>query len=269
MFQLNVFLIILVAFTVQRVEAQSTAATAAAVAVVDNATTIIVFNINRPLVLSCNLTLPEINGTQEIRWYKNGTSVEDVEGLQGRYQVFPEEQLFVIDRTHLEDHGEYACEVNTTAQVSEATFTAVAMVAARLPKNTQLIEGENLWLVCRVFGSNPTVSWILPDAQSTVITNSTERVQLFEYDGVPNSALEILNVRLDERGNYTCVVNNLATELAGYPPAMAYGMVRVRSHLAPLWPVCGMAVEFFVLFVILYLYEKYRDPEDVSWFLCV
>uniref|UniRef100_A0A1L8D8B4 Ig-like domain-containing protein n=2 Tax=Nyssomyia neivai TaxID=330878 RepID=A0A1L8D8B4_9DIPT len=251
MFKLNVFFFILFVSIAQRAKAQNTTDPA-----------LIVFNINRPLVLSCNLTHPEINGTQEITWYKNGTHVEDMEELVGRYQLLPESQLFIIERTTVEDHGDYACEFNATTQILQSNFLAKAMVYARLPKNTQLIEGENLWLVCRVFGSDPIVTWILPDG--IVISNSTERVQLFEYDAVPNAALEILNVRLDERGNYTCVVNNQATVVNGNLPALAFGMVRVRSHLAPLWPVCGMAVEFFVLFVILYFYEKYRDPDDVD-----
>ncbi|XP_055716995.1 neuroplastin-like [Phlebotomus papatasi] len=262
MFKLYTILIILVVLITQRVESQNTTTTTITNATTPT-TTIIVFNIYRPLVLSCNLTLPE-NGTQEVKWYKNGTAVEDLEDIQGRYRVIPEEQVFFIEQSHLEDHGEYTCQYNTTTWFLEKEFTAVANVAARLTKNTQMIEGENLWLHCRVTGTNPIISWILPDGKNTTITNSTDRVQLFEMDGVPNSALEILDIRLDERGTYTCVVNNLATELQGYPPAIAYGLVRVRSHLAPLWPVCGMAVEFFILFVVLYLYEKYRDPEDVD-----
>ncbi|XP_059610857.1 basigin-like [Phlebotomus argentipes] len=257
MFTLHTILIIFVLIAAKRVESQNITITPS------NATTIIVFNINRPLVLSCNLTLPEINATQQIKWYKNGTAVEELEELQDRHQVIPDEQLLIIERSHLEDHGEYTCSLNTTLDVLEQSFTAVANVAARLTKNTQLIEGENLWLHCRVTGTDPVVHWLLPDGQ-TLITNSTERIQLFEMDGVPNSALEILDIRLDERGNYSCIVSNLGEGFQGYEPAAAYGMVRVRSHLAPLWPVCGMAVEFFVLFVILYLYEKYRDPEDVD-----
>ncbi|GAB0097425.1 hypothetical protein DMENIID0001_130620 [Sergentomyia squamirostris] len=248
----SLFLVILVVLIAHPVDSQH------------NATTIIVFNINRPLVLSCNLTLPEINGTREIQWYKNGTHVGDVEELRERYQVISEEQMFVIERTHVEDHGLYSCALDTNTTSAEMNFKAVAHVAARLTKETQLIEGENLWLHCRVIGTDPVISWILPDGKNTTVTNSTDRVSLFEMDGIPNAALEILNVHLDERGNYTCVVRNLDAEMLGHEPTKAYGMVRVRSHLAPLWPVCGTLVEFFILFIILYFYEKYRDPEDVD-----
>lgn len=41
-------------------------------------------------------------------------------------------------------------------------------------------------------------------------------------------------------------------------------VLRVRSHLAPLWPLLGVLAEIIILVVIIVVYEKRKMPEDLQ-----
>lgn len=222
----------------------------------DAATKLRIFVVHRPLILHCNVT-PSFP-TLELTWTRNGIKVQELADLHNRFEILTTENKFVIERTVEEDSGTYACELPSMNQKAE--FNVVANVAVRLTKETQLIEGESLWIVCRVVGTNPKISWILPD--STTITNSTDHVTLETENGLANSALYIASVRMEDRGNYTCIAENAASNVAGIEAGRAYGMVRIRSKLAPLWPVCGIFAQAFVLFVVLFIYEKFFHEKD-------
>lgn len=136
----------------------------------------------------------------------------------------------------------------------------VANVASRMPRETQLIEGDSLWIVCRVVGTAPKVTWILPD--NTTLNNSTDRIILERENDISNSALYIANTLLTDRGPYTCIAENAASTVVGFEPSISFGMIRVRSKLAPLWPVVGILAQCFVLFVVLFIYEKFFHEKD-------
>lgn len=220
----------------------------------DVATKLRIFTVHRPLILSCDVTPATAN--VQLTWTLDGTNVNEVSELQGRFEIIQAENKFVIDRTVEADNGLYACEY----QDRRAIFNVVANVASRITRDTQLIEGESLWIVCRVVGTSPKVTWILPN--NTTLTNSTEHIVLERENDLDNSALYIASVRMEDRGNYTCIAENAATSAPGFEPVVVVGMVRVRSKLAPLWPVCGILAQCFVLFVVLFIYEKWFHDED-------
>lgn len=223
----------------------------------DPTTQLRVFNVHRPLILFCDITPAGYN--VELTWTRDGKNVRDISDLENRYQILQAENKFVIDRAVEDDDGVYACQASN----QRANFNVVANVVSRLTKDTQLIEGESLWIVCRVVGTSPKVTWILPNNQT--LTNSTDRIILERENDINNSALYIAEVRMEDRGSYTCIAENAASLVTGYEPSMSFGMVRVRSKLAPLWPVCGILVQCFVLFVILFIYEKFfHKNEDLD-----
>lgn len=220
----------------------------------DAATKLRVFTVHRSLVLSCGIS--PVTENVKLTWTRDGKKVDEVSDLQGRYQILEAEHKFIIDRTVENDNGIYACEYQT----KRAIFNVVANVASRLTRDTQLIEGESLWIVCRVVGTAPKVTWILPN--NTTLTNSTEHIVLERENDIEGSALYIASVRMEDRGNYTCIAENAASSIPGFEPSVVTGMVRVRSKLAPLWPVCGILVQCFILFVVLFIYEKYFHDDD-------
>lgn len=68
--------------------------------------------------------------------------------------------------------------------------------------------------------------------------------------------IENLNMEADP-GKYGC--NGTSSE--GTDQATV--TLRVRSHLAALWPFLGIVAEVLVLVTIIFIYEKRRKPEDV------
>ena len=222
----------------------------------DVATKLRVFSVHRSLVLFCDVSPVDITSNVQLTWTRDGEDVHKIDALKDRFQILSAEHKFIIDRTREDDHGLYACEYQNT----RAIINVVANVASRLPKETQLIEGDSLWIVCRVVGTAPKITWVLPN--NTTLTNSTDRIILERENDIDNSALYIASVLMEDRGNYTCIAENQATELPNYEPSLSFGMVRIRSKIAPLWPVVGILVQCFVLFVVLFIYEKFFHEKD-------
>lgn len=215
------------------------------------------FEILRPLVLGCNVTTDE---EAELVWKKNDIDVKEIESLQERFEIITKEQKFVIQKPKAEDDGRYSCVFKTIKK----DFFVVAHPVVHLTSNTGVNEGEKLTIQCIVRGTDPEISWTLPN--NVTIKETTGRYILEEGDTkVPNARFIIENAVLDDRGNYTCNAQNKATKLKTKRQVLDATFVRVRSKMAILWPSLGILAELFLLFGIIFISEKRckkTEPEE-------
>lgn len=100
------------------------------------------------------------------------------------------------------------------------------------------------------------------------IDNSTGRFFITNRDNY--TELNVLNLDLNtDPGRYECNASNMIGNTAEIT------ILRVRSHLAPLWPFLGVLAEIIILVVIIVVYEKRKTPDDiidgknVSFFFCI
>lgn len=200
------------------------------------------FQIRRPLVLHCNVTR---EGEFELKWEKDGRNVKKIDDLDDRYKIIDAENKFVIFKTEESDAGHYSCLLGDDAKKE---FHVMAEVAVRTPTNAGVSESEELEIVCEVVGTAPKIHWTVGNL---TIRNSMDRYKLEKNGkGVKNAVLKVENVTLEDRGEYTCVGTNLVSDLEISEEAKDMTFVRVKSHLAAVWPAVGILAEVILLGIV-------------------
>ncbi|BES97569.1 Immunoglobulin V-set domain [Nesidiocoris tenuis] len=157
-----------------------------------------------------------------ITWLCNGYNVMTLPQSE-KYRI-EEDGSLVIKKLKVEDTGMLQCVAsNEAGSESVATWLKVKTSAPVLetpPQNATVLDGKDVIMTCRVFGSPiPNTTWIYGENQVVGITG---RIQVLE-----SGDLLIAAVKESDAGKYTCV----RTNEAGRVDATGYLTVLVRTQI--------------------------------------
>ncbi|KAK7117716.1 hypothetical protein R3I94_023067 [Phoxinus phoxinus] len=205
-----------------------------------------------PITLQCNLTVSQ-NTHQDSFWMKNGEEI-----LETRSDSKNTE--YRINKPRPDDAGEYMC-VYTFESAPQANATIEVKAAPDITghkRSENKNEGETAVLYCKSVGyPYPLWSWRkLESGANMDIDNSSRRFFISSRDGY--TELSIINLDLtSDPGEYECNATNSIGSTS------MTSVLRVRSYLAPLWPLLGVLAEIIILVLIIVIYEKRKKPDDM------
>ncbi|XP_072290569.1 neuroplastin a isoform X4 [Eucyclogobius newberryi] len=206
-----------------------------------------------PFSLQCNLTSAH-SAHVESFWMKNGEEIAETRSSNKNTE-------YKLVKPRSDDAAIYMCvftfENSPSANATIEIKSSPEIHGHKRSENRN--EGQSALLYCKSVGyPHPAWTWRkFENGFFRELDNSSGRFFINSRENYTELVIENLDIIADP-GEYQCN----ATNIIGTHEEKS--ILRVRSHLAPLWPLLGVLIEIIILVIIIVVYEKRKKPDDLQ-----